>query len=379
MSLRRALRRVAGAAVGLGAVLATAAPSAAAAGPDANDALQLQLLLRTDRHSDPLPLSAYGHDTAWARLQPRPGRNLAYVDDEARLQAQWGGWQLALLARALASVVSDQHSLDLARDLDTGQRPGSDARWRARLQLRALAGRGLALGRQWQPAAGWTLHTEAQWLQLQRWRERTLDGDVAFTTADQTYHFDAQSTQRNDGLRFPFQQPFVAHGQAVLLGADAQWQGRSAWARAALQDGGWLRWTGLPQQQLSLASDASEVDADGFVVYKPLAEGRYSQQGLAARWPWRATLAGGWRDADGQRAGLQLQHLPGYGWLPALQWHQAPQAQGPTLQAGWQLHERRLTLGAQWGGWQVQAGADRWGAGARSRTVALSWQTGWPR
>jgi hypothetical protein len=349
-----------------------------AAAEGAVDSAQLQLLLRSDRHSDPLALSLYGREAAWADLQPRRGRNLAYVDDEVRVQGQSGAWQVSLLARVLASVVSDQQSLELARDLETGERPVDDAHWRASLQFRALSGRGVALGRQWQPASGWKLQTEAQWLQLQRWRERALTGDIAFTAADRSYHFAALSTQRNDGLRFPFQSPFAAYGQAVLLSAQVQWQGSSSWAQAGLRDGGRLRWQGLPRQALRLTSDTREVDADGFVIYKPLAEGQYTQQRESAQWPWRATLAGGWADPSGQRVGLQLDHLPGYGWLPALQWSQAPHPVGPVFNALWRLHERRLELGAKWRGWQIQAGADRLGSSARSRTLALSWQAAWP-
>jgi hypothetical protein len=345
-------------------------------GPPPADGSTLQLQLRSDRHSDALPLSAYGGD-AWAALQPRHGRNLVYLDDELRVEGRRGDWSVALLARSLATLVASEDALLLARDIAAGRRPATDTQWQTDLHLRAFSGAGLALGHQSSPAPGWTLQLSAQALQLARWRERQLSGPVSFSAADQRYRFDLQSQQLNDRLHFPFQDDQAGSGQGLLLGGELRWQGRQAWASAALRDGGWLHWRGVPQQLMRLNTATQTVDADGFVVYAPLIDGRYSQQGRTERWPWHGTLDAGLLRADGQRLGLQIDHLPGYGLLPALHWARDGDGQRPAWGARWQLHERRLTLSTQWRGWQLQAGADRLGAGARSRTLGLSYLHAW--
>jgi hypothetical protein len=59
--------------------------------------------------------------------------------------------------------------------------------------------------------------------------------------------------------------------------------------------------------------------------------------------------------------------------LPVVYWRQ--NLGDAQVGLGWQVHERRATLALAWRGWQVQAGADRFGAAARSRDLGLAWQT----
>jgi hypothetical protein len=351
---------------------ATADAPGMAASADAA-AVDWQIELHSDRHSDALPLAAMGHDD-WQRLKPRAGRNLAYVDDELRLSRRQGDWTWSLLARNHATLVASEDALALAALVDSGQHPAADRRWNTALQLRAFAGAGLALGHAHRFAPGWSAHGELQLLALGHWRERALQGPVQYTAADGRYAFDLQSTETNDRLDFPFQQPYARQGAALLLAGGLAWDGPAAWARVDWRDGGWLHWHGVPQQEATLNTATQAVDADGFLIYQPLVQGRNRQDGPTRWLPWRGTLAAGPQWPDGQRLGLRLDTLPGWGVLPALQW-QRPSAVpgGLALAAEWRLHERRLDLMLAWRGLTLRAGADRLDGQARSHLFALGW------
>lgn len=350
---------------------AALAPGAEAAEPPQ---ATWQLGLQSDRHSDALPLSALGDD-AWQRLAPRPGRNLAYVDDELRLSRTQGGWTWSVLARSHATLVASDSALALAALVDSGRRPAADAQWAVQARLRAFAGAGLALGHEHTLAPGWSVRWEAQALALGRWRERRFDGPVQYGVATGTYQFDLASEDLDNRLDFPFRQAVARRGAGLLLAGELAWQGDTAWARAGLRDGGWLRWAGLPRQQATLDTATQAVDADGFLVYQPLVQGRYRQDGLTRWLPWRATVAAGARLPGGQRLGLQVETLPGWGALPTLQW-QRPAATpgGLALGADWRLHERRLDLSLDWAGLTLRAGADRLDGQARSRVLAVGYR-----
>ena len=129
----------------------------------------------------------------------------------------------------------------------------------------------------------------------------------------------------------------------------------------------------MPQQQATLDTAAQALDPDGFVIYLPLVQGRNSQAGLTRWQPWRGRLSLDRAWGHGQSLGVTVDTVPGFGALPALRWQRG---QGATrLGLGWRLHERRATLALAWRGWQLQAGADRLGAEARSRDLALARQT----
>lgn len=336
-----------------------------------------RLSLRSERHNDALPLSVPGDDT-WRRLLPCSGRNLAYQDDEVRLSRSAGQapgqWIWALLARNHATLVASQQALALAARVANSRRPAADAQWQAGVRLRAFAGAGIAIGRTQPLAPGWSAHWEAQTLALSRWRARDLGGAVQYGAASRQYSFDLQSQEIDNRLATPFRQDFAARGVGLLLAGGLDWAGSSTWARVALRDGGWLRWRGVPQQRASLNTATEAVDADGFLLYKPLVTGRNSQSG-AQRWlPWRSQVAAGLALADGQRWGLQIDALPGFGALPALLWQRpAPAPDGLALGAEWQVHERRLTLSSAWQGLSLRIGADRLGSAARSRVLVLGY------
>lgn len=369
------MRRVGRVAAG-GALALLAALRPAAADPATEAGPVWQFSLRSDRHSDALPLAALGDDD-WRHLAPRAGRNLAYVDEQLRLQRRSGGWTFGLLARSQATLVASRETLLLAAQVDGGRRPVADARWQADMQLRAFSGAGALVAHEWPLAPGLTLELSAQLLALGRWRERSIHGPVAYDASTASYAFALQSSELDDRLEFPFQQAFAQRGVGALLGAELAWTAGPWSARAALRDGGWLHWRGVPQQQATLATDAQGLDADGFVVFRPLVEGRNAQAGLTRTQPWHGHLALSRTVAEGRQLGVTIDTVPGFGALPALQWQQRlhPAAIGPVqLGLGWRLHERRATLALGWRGWQLQAGADRLDAAARSRAFALSWQ-----
>ncbi len=402
--MRRATRSRRRAWRAAGVVLACAAAAQPAAAQAACDAAAqacaggvVTFGLRSDHHADPVSLALMGHghwrSRDWAQVAPRPGDNLARIDDEARLGWQarsgaWAGWQMALLARSQATLVASHDALALAAQLARGERPPADADWAARVRLRAFTGAGLAFGREhaltFVPAPGrWQAAWELQGLVLGSWRERSIAGPVHLDAASQRYGFALGSSEAYNRLRLPFLQAAARRGAGLLLGARLDWQGEGAWApwaSLALRDGGWLHWRGMPQQQATLDTDTATTDADGFLVYQPLIQGRNRQSALTRWQPWRTRLAGGVTAAGGQRWGLRLDTEPGWGVLPALTWQLpaaaagAPGWAGLGWQAEWRTHERRLTLGLDWRGLSLRLGADRLGGGARSREWALVWR-----
>ena len=377
----RLARAVAAAGVLAGLALPGRAQPAAPAEP------VWQLSLQTDRHSDALPLAAWGDDD-WRQLRPRSGRNLAYIDEQLRLQRRSGAWTLGLVARSQASLVASQSTLELAALLAQGGQPMQAQGWAVDMRLRGFSGAGVSLGVDSAPTDRWaqalSAATGGQWsaslsaelLALGRWRERRLGGTVSHPGGDAGYSFALQSDESDDRLSLPFQQAFARRGSGLLLGAALQWQGRGWTARAALQDGGWLHWQGLPRQQLALDTATLGFDADGFLQYQPLLTGQNSQRSRTRSQPWQGLLDVE-HQLDAQRSlALGLRQLPGAPLLPTLQWRQRS---GPLQWGlGWQVHERRANLDLAWGGWQLRAGADTLGAGARSRLLALRWQTNLP-
>jgi hypothetical protein len=372
----------------LAAALAAAAPAAAQPAADAAaDTPVWQLRLSSDRHSDALPLSAWGDDD-WARLRPRAGRNLAYLDEQARLERRSGGLTLGLVARSQATLVAGRPALELAALLARGRVSAEDREWPVKMRLRGFAGAGVSLAldspaeARWAAAlaarAGgqWQASVSAEALALGRWRLRRIDGTVSLGDNGGADAFALRSDEHDDRLSAPFQRAFARRGAGLLLGGALQWQ-HGAWtARAALHDGGWLHWRGLPRQQLALDTDTLGVDADGFVQYRPLLTGQNSQRGFSQVQPWSATLALAHDFDDRRQAGVVLRQRPGAPLLPALQWRQ--RSGDLRWGLGWQLHERRASIDLAWRGLTLQAGADRLGAGAHSRSFSLGWQTTLP-
>ena len=329
-----------------------------------------QLKLRSDRHSDGLPLRDLDDDN-WDKLVPRAGRNLAYVHDELRITRRHLDWAFSLLARSSATLVVNNEALTLAQQIANGQLPAADARWQTDMRLRGFSGAGVELGRGHTLSPEWSARWSVQALALTRWRDRSLHGPVSFDAASATYSFDLHSRETNDRLRFPFQESFDPRGAGLLLGGELAWQGERWSAALALHDGGWLRWAGVPQQRARLNTATQTFDADGFLVYQPLIVGQNTQEATTVTRPWHGTLKTAYRMTAATAFGLTIDTVPGFGALPALRWRQRLGA--VELGIAWRVHERRATLSASWRGWQLRAGTDRFGAGSHSRELMASY------
>ncbi len=368
----RARRLGAAARVAAGLLLAAAAsrPAAALA---ATPTEGWRFKLRSLQHSDATALNL-GHDPRAGDLAPRPGRNLAYIDDEVRAERQAAGWTVGLLARSRATLVASADTLALYQQVDSGEPISADRRWSVEARFRGFSGSGLVVGRAHDLGAGWSAHGQVQALVLQRWRERRISGSVGASLTRGEYDFALTSTQRDDRLRLPFQNANPSRGAALLGDLSVAWQGQRWKFEATVKDAGWLHWRALPRQDAVLDSRTSAFDADGFVIYRPLIQGQNTQptatQAAAA---WARLAAQGQPAATSSLtwdAGCDV--LPGFGLLPWLGLRADVGASQLGLQ--WRTHERRLTLQWQWQGLALTAGADRLGAGSRSRELGLAWR-----
>ncbi|MEJ8835600.1 hypothetical protein [Ramlibacter sp. AN1133] len=343
-------------------VLAALLPLAASAAP-------WELTLESDRHSDFSSIDDLRDDNA-AGYRARFGRNLAYVQEEVRLQRREGAWSLSLLGRSSATLVGNRDAIEALRHSRGLGRDASDRHFDVHAHLRGFAGAGVEVERGFVLEPQWSGALLVQALALTRWREREIRGAADFVGATSTYTFDLRSSELNDRLQFPFQQPQGAAGAGLLFGGDLAW-GRGPWsARAALRDVGLLHWRGVPQQDFTLSTSTRAIDAGGFVVFRPLLQGRNTQSGLTRSAPWRAQVSAGWQATE--RGSLQAgaRWFRGFGALPSVGWTQ----RFGQLETGatWQFHEQRLVLDARWGGWRVYVGADRLD-GVHSRVLGVAY------
>ncbi|MDP4300988.1 hypothetical protein [Leptothrix discophora] len=366
----------------------------------------LSVVLSSDHHADALSLRQLGdRHPDLSVLDPRPGRNLAWIDDEARLSFTRAAWQWSVLARSRSTLRVDAGTLRLAADVATDA-PGdaTGQHWRVDAQWQGWIGRGLALARSdvWsdptvpvadRPELRWRL--EGQWLQLTRWRDRRLLGDARRSGAAEAgggvrgYRFTVDSERHDSTLALPFQPPVTAFGQALLLQMDASWRRPTGTELSlSLRDLGWLSWRGLAHETARASTDTRSVDVDGQASLLPLLQGHQARVDRRSRAEPAARLTVLWAlpgvPAPAPRPGVDLRVLPGGVRLPSLVLASAPDLTWTwRLEGGW--HERRLGAAIQAGPLLQLAGArlgiafgtDRPGAGARSRRVGL--MGGWER
>lgn len=343
---------------------------AACAAQAADDTAQWLLQARTNRHSDFGSLSDLDADDP-ARFHARGGRNLAYMDDEVRVQRTQGPWGIALLARSTATLHATGETVEAYRHARRVGRDASDHHWRVDGRLRGFTGGGLELSRTIAPGGEWSGLVLVQALALTRWRDRRVVGTADFAAASATYAFDLRSSEVNDRLDFPFQRSHAPRGAALLFGADVRWQ-RGDWTlTGSVRDLGWLYWKRVPQQDFTLSSSTQAIDENGFVIYRPLLQGRNSQGGLTRGAPVRLAAAARWETRPRHAWTLATDYVQDFGLLPSLAW---AQPLGPVqTELDWRFHERRLTLGLAWEGWRLRVGADRIGD-VRSRLLELRYQ-----
>ena len=352
------------------ALVALATGAAAADTPGA-----WQLSLRADHHSDGLPLADLSADDPLQRLAPRAGRNIAYADDELRASRRAGASTWSLVARQQATLATNDDTLRLLLQASGRAPTAVDQRWNATLRYRQFAGVGVEFGHRFAPAEAWQATLAVQGLQLRHWRERRIAGPVDYTAATGTYRFNLASHEADDRIVAPFQQPFARRGAGLLLHGELAWDAQPWRISLGVRDLGWLHWRGLPQQDLVLATDTRAVDADGYVIYAPLVQGRDSQGGHTRRLGGWWTARAAWSFDTTRRLELSAETLSGFGVLPALAWQQ--DVGEAALSLGWRVHEQRLTVGLGWRGLALRLGADRLGPEAQSRDIGLSYTATW--
>lgn len=341
------------------------------AAAQAESGYALSFAVRSVHHVDAVSLAAIDdEDQVLATLDPRSGRNIGYVDDEARLSLKAGAWTWSVLARSSAVLVTDEATLKLVQQISRDVTPSADRRWSAQVRYEAFQGGGIEGAYRFEPAEQWQVGVAAQLLTLRHWRRRTLEGNVQFEAASRTYSFDLQSTQADDRLSFPFEQPKDDGGAGLLLAGDVAWRGERWAASVSVRDLGWLRWNQLPQQYATLSTQTQSYDADGYVIYKPLVQGRNSQQGYTHRLQGWWTTRASWRSAQAGEFELSSDWVQDFGALPAVAWRQ--RIAEVDFGAEWRIHERRVGVAIGWRGWQLRAGADRLGSQRRSRELAVS-------
>jgi hypothetical protein len=370
------------------AVAAVLFSEAACAAPLPDGAAAVRIEARSDRHSDAMPLAELGREDY--TLAPRGGsRNLTYLRDEIRLSAPLAGGRFAVLARQSATLVASAGAMDLAVDLSQPGTPAADATQQVRVRYRGFSGAGIA----WSLAStpefaeaagaspqvqrpGWHWQAGVQALALKRLVWRHVDGTVSFSAADEGYAFDLVSDHGDDRMRFAYERGFAWNGLGVLLHGRLAHCGEAACFGVGVRDLGRLTWRGLPRQEATLSTATQRVDADGFVTYEPLIQGRYSQGTASSAAAASVELDARWRLADAWQASLHGEWLDGFGWLPqaGVQWTDADNQTAWRLT--WESHQQRLGIEASGARWVLRVAADRWSSAARSRDVMLAWR--WP-
>ncbi|WP_130480896.1 hypothetical protein [Sphaerotilus mobilis] len=374
-------------------------PVQAGEGPSDAPADAWVLGIRLDHHDDAAPLRAHGDDDeVRRRLDPRPGRNRAWIDDEVRAERRWGAWTLGALARSRVDIRVDASTLDLIGHVerDTAASPQHRA-WNVDARAVGFAGRGLALG--WQAGSldaeadagsGWL---EVQGLQLTRWIEQRWSGEVVQDPADGRYAVHLQSWRRDDRQVAPFLAPPDPHGQALLLAGGLRWRFAPDWQlTASVHDLGWLRWRGIVEEQTVVSTDTEQRDADGRVMLAPLMQGQ-----VRARRAWAAAPAGSqlrleWRASARHhlswttRGGASGFGGPQFGWLTrlspahAVEWT-ALGPRWPVRRWGltWQVFTQAMGSASGPGstacsGWTIGLATDRLSADRRSLSGQLGWR-----
>lgn len=341
--------------------------------------------LALDHHLDALPLADAGTDDVLQRLRlDRGARLIGRVDDEARLMRLAGdGWRWGWLARQRARLSVSRGTVEAARSAEDDATASRDGHWPVRVRFQAWSGQGLAGGRAWAPAPGWTAHIEAQALRLGRWRERRIDGDIDHAGATDTYTGRLTQTLWDSAEGAPFGPTPAAHGHALLLrghvghtlALGTATDGPALRPPAlrlglAWQDAGWLHWRRRAVDDGVLDTDTARRDADGYLVYDPLIQGHWSTQGRA-RWQ-RPDLALTLQAADRQSRddgpGWTARHDRDTGWRHTLHW----QLRG-AARLSWTPAERQLAVALAAGAHQLTLGADRIDRGARSLRLAWQW------
>lgn len=335
------------------------------------------LTISSIRHSDPLALRRVESDQ-YELLSARHGKNLVFLQEEARLSAPWRWGQVSLLGRRSITLVASPGAVRVVQDLNAPGRPAGDNDEAVSIRYTGFSGVGVELARWWgvpAGAPGLRFGVAGQALQLLRLRRRVVDGEVAFDSSTQSYTFTAESRSINQSAHFPFQQRTPNHGYGLLANLESEWC-QPGWCVAAdVQDLGRLHWRSIPVEDLSLSSRTVTADSNGLVAYKPLFEGRNTQPRVNLHPPIRVDIRSGLNFATSWRLLAAWQHVEGFGGLPraGLRWS----TEGHSVTALWHFHERRLAFNWSGENWTLGFGADRLGGNAHSRELTAGWRMPW--
>lgn len=337
------------------------------------DVRQWRLQLRSDLHSDALALRYFGQKNWSDNAQPRSGMNLVQIDQSVSFLVGGSdqGHQLGWTRRQMARLVASEDTVRRMGQIDRGEHAPESWSWRPDLLLKGFSGEGLSWTYRSPPSIGWSWEGGLQWLRLSRLYGRELTGAVSYDAVDQSYGFQAQSSQVGSNLKLPFQKPVDTLGQAMLFHGQIQWRSESFGLSAGLRDWGQLRWAGLPQQILHLNSDTSKRDENGFVVYKPSIQGQNSQPVIRWRAPYTLDMGASWRLGSAGQFSLQGERVPDFGWLPSLGWRRSF---GPLSGAlHWRTHQRDLLAQGQWKGWSVALSSQNFRRNTHSQVWILAY------
>ncbi|MEY2654353.1 MAG: hypothetical protein RLZZ524_1381 [Pseudomonadota bacterium] len=363
--------------------------------------------IRLDHHDDAVPLRAHGDDDeVLRRLDPRPGRNSAWIDDELRLQLDRGPWSFGALARSRLDIRVDADTLALIRHVDRDEPlPAGGQHWRVDARAAGFAGRGLLIGwrtgdRSTCDCAGWV---ELQGLQLTRWIERRWTGDAARDANDGRYSLSLQGWRRDDHQIEPFLATPAGQGQAWLLAGGFRWaMAPGLHLSGSLHDLGGLRWRGIVEETSTVSTDTDLQQPDGQITLAPLMQGRVRSRPSFARAPawaqlrldsrlapnvsasvstrWGTAGQGWWQFAWRQvvSPGLGLQasaHSPAW---PVRRWGLEVQARPHAAHALGDLSSAVASAGeggaGACSGWSIGVTADRLSSQRRSAAFTLGWR-----
>jgi hypothetical protein len=354
----RALAACAGLSMGL-----TGLANAQAAAP------MWRLELRTNRHSDVGPIAEMGGPAEGSDFRIRGSRNLAYMDDEVRLSRSSGSLDWSLLVRSFGVMVANRDALAAANHVEGTARKNASEQWNIAARMTSFTGAGAEV--KLRLATQLPLTVSAQALALTRLRELSIDGPASFEPNSGTYSFDLHGDKAGGNLTFPFMHSYSRNGFGLLFGAETQWDIQPLQFRAALRDLGWLYWNDLPRQHSDLTTQTREVDANGFVIYKPALQGQNTQKAYLTRAVARLSGEAIWRLESGSALKASVDAIPSFGLLPAVAWR--TRLAGAEVELGWRFHEQRAELAIDAGALNLRFGWDGIGK-TRSRLLSIAYQ-----
>lgn len=295
----------------------------------------------------------------WDDYAPRRGRNAALESVQAEFSATRRSWEVALVGRSDFVINATRGAYDVVRADKRREAPPVGSHFDAEVKETGVVWGGLRLARTWalgsSPAldgigqaasSRWQFTTALTLLSVRRLQTIQARGNVAFDGS--TYAFDAGGTRR-DSFR-----EFEGFGRPQTTGAGVSADFGVAWQPAvgtffnlsvvdALSA---LRIDGVATQEVNASSATSSVDANGFLVSRPLLSGRNSASSVRLQLaPKISLIAGGTFAAPwgATLAGLRVEHIAGL-TLPAV-WSVVPLGHGIALQLDAETRFRSLGVG----------------------------------